>query len=152
MAIFEIVYSLYDKALPRESISGFELGYIFFRCSEDAGRCNDGSCDDLNNQPSMIFLTISELLSGLAEYEEKKQGFLEVTGVDSSLSFCFERVNKFTKIRLNGSCFATVETGEILKEAYGSSVSFCKAYYPYLLSSVRNDLDYAFHKIKSCLL
>lgn len=141
--MLEIAYSLCDKALPKEKVSGFELGYISLRCSE-----GNGGCEDLKNQPSMIFLTISDLLLALAEYEEKKLGFQEVIGVDSSLSLCFERVKEFTKIKWNGSHFATMETREVLKEFYCSAMNFCRMYFPFLLTSVRNDLEYAFDRMK----
>lgn len=119
---------MYDKALPKEDIYGFELGYISFGYSED-----HESYNDLKNQPSMIFLTISELILGLVEYEEKKLDFKEIIGADSSLSICFERVQKSTKITVNGNFSMTIETMDVLKEVYDSSINFCKAYDPFLL-------------------
>lgn len=137
---------MYEKDLPKENICGFELGYIFFRYGED-----NETYDDLKNQPSMIFLTISELILGLVEYEEKNLDFKEIIGADSSLSICFKRVNKFTKIIINGSFSIIVETMEILKEVYDSSINFCKAYDSFFLASVRHDLEYAFNEIKKII-
>lgn len=143
MAIFKVIYSLYDKDLPKENICGFEQGYISFIFGE-----NNEIFNDKKNQPCMIFLTISELILGLAEYEEKKLDYKEIIGADSSLSIYFERANRFTKIIMNDSFSITVETTEVLKEFYDSSISFCKAYYSFLNTSVRHDLEYAFDKIR----
>lgn len=146
MVIFKVIYSLYDKDLPKEDIYGFELGYISFLFGE-----NNEIYNEIKNQPSMIFLTISELISGLAEYEEKKLDDKEITGADCSLSICFKRVNKFTKVIVNGSFSITVETKEVLKGFYDSSINFCNAYYSFFNTSVRMDLDYAFHKMKGII-
>lgn len=140
--IFKVIYSLHDKDLPREDICGFELGYISFLFGE-----NNEIHHDIKNQPSMIFLTISELISGLADYEEKKLDYKEIIGADSSLSICFKRVNEFTKIIINGSFSMAIETMEVLKEFYDSSINFCKAYYSFLDTSVRHDLEYAFNEL-----
>lgn len=106
LVIFKVIYSLYDKDLPQEDICGFELGYISFLFGE-----NNEIYNDKKNQPTMIFLTISELISGLAEYEEKKLDYKEIIGADSS-------------------------------------INFCKAYYSFLDTSVRHDLEYAFNELK----
>lgn len=144
--MFKIVYSLYDKDLLKENVCGFELGYILFKYSED-----DEICNDFKNQPSMIFLTITDLILSLVDYEVKKLGFKEIIGADSSLSIQFKRINKFTKIIINGSFSITIETKEVLKEVYYSSVNFCKEYYSFLLTSVRHDLDYALNEIKKMI-
>lgn len=141
--IFKVIYTLYDKDLPKEDIYGFELGYISFLFGE-----NNEIYNDKKNQPTMIFLTISELISGLAEYEGKKLDYKEIIGVDCSLSICFKRVKEFTKIIINSSFSTTIETMEVLKEFYDSSINFCKAYYSFLDTSVRHDLEYAFNELK----
>lgn len=146
MVIFKIVYSLSNKDLTKEYICGFELGYIFFKYGED-----DEIYNDLKNQPSMIFLTISDLILGLVEYEKLKLASKEIIGVDSSLSICFKRVNKLTKIIVNGVFLITIETTEILKEVYYSSIDFCKTYYSFFNTSVRDDLEYAFNEIKKII-
>lgn len=146
LVIFKIVYSLYDKNEPKENICGFELGYISFRNDEDIE-----NYDELKNQPSMIFLTISELILALVEYEEKNLNYKEIIGADSSLSIYFKRVNKFTKIVVNGTFSITIETVEVLREAYNSFINFCRPYYSFLLSSVKNDLEYAFNKIEKII-
>lgn len=139
-AIFKIVYSLLDEGITRE-VYGFEMGYISFIYGD-----NNDSYDDLTHQPLMIFLTISELILGLVEYEGKKLNSKEVIAVDSSYSLKFVRNDKMTNLVVNNDFTITVDTRIMLKEICCSSIEFCKMYYSSLLTSIKSDLDYAFDK------
>lgn len=143
--IFKIVYSLLDEGITKE-VCGFEMGHISFVFGD-----NKGVYDDLGHQPFMIFLTISELILGLAEYEEKKLNSKEVIAVDSSYSLEFVRNDKMTKLVVNNDFAITVDTKTMIKEIYCSSIDFCKVYDSSLLTSVKSDLDYAFDKISKLI-
>lgn len=138
--IFNIVFSLFDEGITRE-VCGFEMGYISFIYGD-----NNDIYDDLSHQPFMIFLTISELILGLVEYEGKKLSSKEVIAVDSSYSLKFVRNNKMTDLVVNNDFTITVDTGIMLKEICYSSIEFCKMYDSSLLTSIKSDLDYAFDK------
>ena len=139
--IFKIVYSLFDEGITKD-VCGFEMGYISFVFGDE-----NEVYDDLSHQPLMIFLTISELILGLAEYEEKKLSSKEVIAVDSSYSLRFVRNDKMTDLVVNNDFTITVDTKIMLREICCSSIDFCKGYGSSLLTSVKSDLDYAFDKI-----
>ena len=143
--IFKIVYSLLDEGITKE-VCGFEMGYISFVFGD-----NNDVYDSLSHQPLMIFLTISELILGLAEYEEKKLSSKEVIAVDSSYSLRFVRNDKMTDLVVNNDFSITVDTKTMLREICCSSFDFCKEYDSSLLTSVKNDLDYAFDKIRKMI-
>ena len=143
--IFKIVYSLLDEGITKE-VCGFEMGYISFVFGD-----NNDVYDSLSHQPLMIFLTISELILGLVEYEEKRLSSKEVIAVDSSYSLRFIRNDKMTDIVVNNDFTITVDTKTMLREICCSSFDFCKEYDSSLLTSVKNDLDYAFDKISKMI-
>lgn len=136
--MFKIVYSLLDSSAAKEDICGFELGYIAFVAGNQ-----DENLYGLENQPSMIFLTISELLSGLTEYEEKQLDAKEIVGVDSSLRIRFSRAEQITRVLVNGRLLITVGTPELLRAMYHASADFCRIYDASLCGSVKADLNYA---------
>ena len=143
--IFKIVYSLLDEGITKE-VCGFEMGYISFVFGD-----NNDVYDSLSHQPLMIFLTISELILGLVEYEEKRLSSKEVIAVDSSYSLRFIRNDKMTDIVVNNDFTITVDTKTMLREICCSSFDFCKEHDSSLLTSVKNDLDYAFDKISKMI-
>lgn len=143
--IFKIVYSLFDEGATGE-VCGFEMGYISFVFGD-----NNDIYDDLSHQPFMIFLTISELILGLVEYEEKRLSSKEVIAVDSSYSLKFVRNDKMTNLVINKDFTITVDTKILLKEISCSSIEFCKVYYPSLHTSIKSDLDYAFEKVSKMI-
>ena len=81
--IFKIVFSLFDEGITKE-VCGFEMGYISFVFGD-----KDDVYDDLSHQPIMIFLTISELILGLAEYDSSL-----LASVKSDLDYAFDRMSK----------------------------------------------------------
>lgn len=139
--IFKIIYSLFDEGITKD-VCGFEMGYISFVFGDE-----NEVYDDLSHQPLMIFLTISELILGLAEYEEKKLSSKEVIAVDSSYLLRFVRNDKMTDLVVNNDFTITVDTKVMLREICCSSIDFCKGYGSSLLTSVKSDLDYAFDKM-----
>lgn len=73
--------------LSDEIENGFELGYISFYT------VNDESVTGYKNHPIMIFLTISELLLGIADFVKNELWYKKIVSIDSSLTFILRRCN-----------------------------------------------------------
>lgn len=135
--MLKVNYSLLDG----NEVTGFEMGYISF----DVSVCEEKRCQD--KQSVMIFLTISEIISGIIEYEKNNLAYKEISAVDSSLSISFVREDKSTKLFLNNELVAIENTKQIINEFLTSSVEFCKPYYATFHNSVKADLEHGFDEI-----
>lgn len=134
-------------------ITGFELGYISFYNIDDCTLLND-----YNNQPIMIFLTISELLFGIADFVTDELRYKEIGSIDSSLTLILKRHNlkkdkKLTELYLNKMLIAKETDRILLKTVYDKSLSFCSKYMKkqQFNNSIKKDLELAFMRVREAL-
>ncbi len=147
------MFDLEFSAAENEEITGFELGYISFGNFDDSTLLND-----CNNQPVMIFLTISELLFGIADFVTDELRYKEIGSIDSSLTFILKRHNlkkdkELTELYLNKVLIAKETDKILLKTFYYKSLSFCSKYMKkrQFNNSIKKDLELAFMRVRETL-
>ncbi len=147
------MFDLEFSAAENEEITGFELGYISFCSFDDSTLLND-----CNNQPVMIFLTISELLFGIADFVTDELRYKEIGSIDSSLTFILKRHNlkkdkELTELYLNKVLIAKETDKILLKTVYDKSLCFCSKYMKkrQFNNSIKKDLELAFMRVRETL-
>lgn len=138
--------------LENEEITGFELGYISFYTVDEENVLK------YENQPVMIFLTISELLLGIVDFVKNELLYKEIISVDSSLTFILRRCNKkkdkyLTELYVNKVLIAKVTDIFLLKLVYNKSFEFCNMHLKMHITknSVVADLSNAFICVQEIL-
>lgn len=106
--------------------------------------------DDLRLEikPSMIFLTMSELISGLIAYKSMGLVYQEISLADSSFCIGIRRGKKGTVMLTANSQSVVIEENELFREIVESSYSFYSRFRMNLNPAVKNDLDAAFENAK----
>lgn len=106
----------------------------------------------------MIFLTISELLFGIADFVTDELRYKEIGSIDSSLTLILKRHNlkkdkKLTELYLNKMLIAKETDRILLKTVYDKSLSFCSKYMKkqQFNNSIKKDLELAFMRVREAL-
>lgn len=130
-------------------LSGFELGHIEFMCNEKIG----SSYGKTPDQSMMIFLTLSNLLSGLFEFKVKELNYIEILVIDSSFRIIFKRKKDKILLIVNNEAIVETELINILTIIYDSAKSFCDKQLDRMTTenSVKLDLLESLEQVKSIL-
>ncbi len=138
MLIFKFNFT---RDVRNENELDFELGYISVIFN------NEILYDGKKKQNYMLFISISDILLGLAEYVEKNMKKKEVGLADSSVTFSFIRNKYRTSLLINKELICEVETDLLIKEFLEASNEFYRMHSSKIGNAVGFDMKYAIDKI-----